>query len=189
MTEKFITYEMFGAVGDGMADDMPAIVRAHEEANKLHLPVKAREGATYYISPKKATAYVQTSTDWTGAKIIIDDRQCEDLRAPVFELIPSEEPVALDIAVLTRGQTELPNPTGRDLYVVAENKNHADYIRKGLNQDNGHPRTDTFVLFADGRISSPISFDFDEITASEFPRKAGNADSFFGISCTACVWQ
>ena len=164
MTEKFITYEMFGAVGDGMADDMPAIVRAHEEANRLHLPVKAREGATYYISPKKATAYVQTSTDWTGAKIIIDDRQCEDLRAPVFELIPSEEPVALDIAALTRGQTELPNPTGRDLYVVAENKNHADYIRKGLNQDNGHPRTDTFVLFADGRISSPISFDFDEIT-------------------------
>ena len=41
--EEFLTYEQFGAIGDGVADDMPAIVRTHAEANRLGLPVRARE--------------------------------------------------------------------------------------------------------------------------------------------------
>ena len=36
---EFITYEMFGAVGDGVTDDMPAIAKAHEEANQCNKPV------------------------------------------------------------------------------------------------------------------------------------------------------
>lgn len=39
--EEFLTYEQFGAIGDGVADDMPAIVRTHAEANRLGLPVRA----------------------------------------------------------------------------------------------------------------------------------------------------
>ncbi len=163
--DQFITYEMFGAVGDGNHDDMPAIVQAHEEANRLNLPVKAREGAVYYISPLDRTAVVKTCVDWTGAKFTIDDRQCENIHAPIFHVLTDEQSLPLDIATLHRGQAELSNPHGCDLYVIVENANHADYIRKGLNQDNGHPRTDTFILYADGRISSPISFDFDEITS------------------------
>ena len=31
--EKFVTYEQFGAIGDGIADDLAAIVKAHEFAN------------------------------------------------------------------------------------------------------------------------------------------------------------
>lgn len=162
---QYITYEQFGAAGDGRTDDMPAIVRAHEEANRQKLPVKAKEGAVYYISPKEATAVVQTSTDWTGAKFIIDDVDCEYNKASVFFIPSGEEPVDLKIKSLVRGQTELNNPFGTDLYVIVENENHADYIRKGLNQNNGHARTDTFVLFADGRISSPVAFDFDEVTS------------------------
>ena len=50
---EFITYEAFGAIGDGVTDDMPAIAKAHAEANRLGLPVKAKEGAVYYISPKE----------------------------------------------------------------------------------------------------------------------------------------
>lgn len=46
---EYITYEMFGAVGDGVTDDLPAIVKAHAEANAKSLPVKAKEGATYYL--------------------------------------------------------------------------------------------------------------------------------------------
>ena len=63
----FLTYEQFGAAGDGITDDMPAIVRTHAEANRLGLPVRARAGARYYISPKAATAEIRTCTDWTGA--------------------------------------------------------------------------------------------------------------------------
>jgi len=165
--KKYITYEMFGAIGDGRTDDMPAIVCAHEEANRQKLPVKAREGASYYISPKSATAVIMTDTDWTGAKFIIDDVNCEDYKASCFTVRSEEQPVDFSIRSLVRGQTHLDNPTGRDLYLVVENANHADYIRKGLNQNNGHARTDTFVLFADGRISSPVAFDFDEVTSVE----------------------
>lgn len=162
---EFITYEMFGAVGDGVADDMPAIAAAHEEANKQKLPVKAKEGAVYYISPKDCTAQIQTSTDWTGAKFIIDDRDCEKHTNSVFLVCSALEPVALEITSLTRGQTSIPNPTGQDLYVVVRNANHKDYIRKGLNQNNGTARTDNFILRTDGTMPSPISFDFEEVTS------------------------
>lgn len=162
---QYVTYEMFGAVGDGRTDDMPAIVRAHDEANRLKLPVRAREGAVYYISPKDATATIQTSTDWTGAKFIFDDVACENFKSPIFQLPPCEEPVDLPVKSLVRGQTKLDNPFGRDLYVLVQNENHADYIRKGLNQNNGHPRTDAFILLADGSLTSPIAFDFDEVTS------------------------
>ena len=136
-----MTYEMFGAVGDGVHDDMPAIVKAHDEANRLGLPVKAKAGATYYISPKNVTAVVRTSADWTGAKFIIDDRDCENRSAAVFSVQSAEEPVSLAVSSLTRGQTALDNPHGRDLYVIVKNRNHLDYIRFGPNQNNGTPRT------------------------------------------------
>jgi len=162
---EFITYEMFGAAGNGVTDDMPAIVRAHEEANRLSLPVKAKAGAIYYISPKKYTAIIQTSADWTGAKFIIDDRECESRNAALFMVTTRETPVKLEISALHRGQTELDNPYGKELYVVLRNDNHMDYIRKGLNQNNGTARTDNFILRADGTIPSPVSFDFDEVTS------------------------
>ena len=47
-----VRYAKFGAVGDGVTDDIEAIVRAHEFANQHRLPVKADEGATYYIGGK-----------------------------------------------------------------------------------------------------------------------------------------
>lgn len=161
----YITYEMFGAAGNGIADDMPAIVKAHDEANRLQLPVKAKAGATYYISSRKETAIVQTSTDWSGAKFIIDDVNCQCITAPVFHVASALEPLPLNVRSMTYGQTRLEHPFGCDMHVVVQNEHHMDYIRKGLNQNNGHPRTDVFVLHADGTLSSPLSFDFDEITS------------------------
>ncbi len=162
---RFLTYEMFGAAGDGVTDDLPAIAETHREANRQQLPVKAREGAVYYLSPKALTAPVETDTDWTGARFIIDDVNCEGSTAPVFHVRSPKEPLPLQVASMVYGQSTLENPFGCDLFVAVENQNHRDYIRKGLNQDNGHTRTDVFVLGADGRLSSPLSFDFEEITS------------------------
>lgn len=162
--KEYLTYAEFGAVGDGVHDDMPAITAAHIEAGRLGLPVKAAEGAVYYISPKNLTAEVTTSADWTGARFIIDDRDCENIRAPIFRVSSVSQPVDLKITSLYRGQTELDNPFGEPLYVVVKNRNHLDYIRFGPNQNNGTARTDNFVLSADGILSSPVSFDFDEVT-------------------------
>ena len=165
---EYITYEMFGAKGDGATDDMPAIVRAHAEANMRNVPVKAAAGACYYISPKAAAAVVMTDTDWTGAKFIIDDRGCEEIEAPVFEIAPSEPEFDFDICPekLEYGQTYMENPFGRDFFMVVENEDHRDFIRRGLNQNNGHPRTDCFVLKKDGSLSSPCSYDFERVTSA-----------------------
>ena len=37
--KEFVTYEQFGAVGDGKSDDQKAIVAAHAAANEKGLPV------------------------------------------------------------------------------------------------------------------------------------------------------
>jgi FHS family L-fucose permease-like MFS transporter len=46
---KVVTYEEFGAKGDGRTDDRSAIVRAHAAANERGARVRAKDGATYYL--------------------------------------------------------------------------------------------------------------------------------------------
>ena len=87
VNEKFVSYEDFGAVGDGEHDDMPAIVAAHAHANKTGLPVKAKDGATYYIGGGDLTAVIMTDTDFGTAKFIIDDRRLDNVKANVFHII------------------------------------------------------------------------------------------------------
>ena len=161
----YITYEQFGAVGDGRADDMDAIINAHEEANRLGLPVRAKEGAAYYIAPKAKTAVIETDTDWSGASVIIDDVGLDDIHKPVFDVPPKWEEAALPLKTLKAGQTRIENPSGRELLIFVENENHKDYIRFGANQNNGHSRTDVLLAAPDGSLSTPVSFDFDEITS------------------------
>ena len=170
----YLTYEQFGAVGDGHTDDMPAVIRTHEEANRLGLPVRGREGAAYYIAPVARFAVIRTDTDWTGASFIIDDRALDDFRPPVFDVPPEEEAVPFPLSSLKAGQDFIENPTGREQFVRVYNDEHRDYIRLGANQDNGHSRTDAFLVGPDGRLPSPVSFDFEKITrsfASPIPEK------------------
>ena len=163
--ENFIRYESFSAVGDGRHDDMPAVAAAHEEANRLGLPVCAREGAVYYIAPKAATAVIRTDTVWTGASFLIDDRDLDDFRSPIFDVPPAEEEVPFSVERLREGQTELENLTGRELFVSVRNDEHRDFIRFGGNQNNGTARRDSFLVRPDGSLPSPIAFDFDKVTA------------------------
>ena len=66
---RFITYEKYGAKGDGVTDDMPAIVAAHAAANKMGLPVRAKAGKTYFIGKAPLTAEIRTDTDFGKACI------------------------------------------------------------------------------------------------------------------------
>ena len=96
---KYVTYEQFGAKGDGKTDDYEAIVKAHEYANANKLPVKAKSGATYYVckmNPKNPQgALIKTDTDWTGAKFIIDDSKLSlgtgETKCFLFSIVPSIE--------------------------------------------------------------------------------------------------
>ena len=80
MEKKYVTYEEFGAKGDGKTDDYAAICKAHSYANENGLPVKANGNATYYIcSPivdgERRSATIRTDVDWGTAKFIIDDSE------------------------------------------------------------------------------------------------------------------
>lgn len=79
MTEKkFVTYEEFGAAGDGVTNDFRAMKAAHDFANEKGFTVKAAAGKTYYISDTRIDGSVEsvkirTDVIWSGAEFIIDD--------------------------------------------------------------------------------------------------------------------
>ena len=80
--KKYVTCDDFGAVGDGVTEDFPAIKAAHDYANEHGLPVIADGSKTYYISETRINGKVEiitikTDVDWNGAKIIIDDTELD----------------------------------------------------------------------------------------------------------------
>src|SRR5690606_16821248 len=107
MTDSVVTYEAFGAVGDGVADDLAAICAAHAYANQHGLPVRSRPDATYHLGSRALTAVIATDTDWNTSRFIIDDTQVENHRAPLFEVRSLLGPETLQIDRLARDQRQL----------------------------------------------------------------------------------
>ena len=162
-----VRYAKFGAVGDGVTDDLEAIVRAHEFANQHGLPVKADAGATYYIGGKNQTAVIQTDTDWGTAKFIIDDTAVLNRNANIFNVQSSLKPFTLaGISSLKRNQSKIAASLPGPCVISVWNDRIKHFIRFGLNQNNGSPQTDTFIADQAGRVdaNTPIIWDFDQIT-------------------------
>lgn len=165
MEETFVTYEAFGAVGDGKQDDSRAIQKAHAYANEHRLPVRGKEGAVYYMGGRTLTAEIQTDTDWSGATFILDDREAENVKKPVFLVTSRLQAYDLDISSFQKDQKQLGRTLPTDCFVTIEDVNHRKYIRFGLNVDNGTEQTDCFVVRKDGTIENPIIWDFPEVTS------------------------
>jgi len=68
-----VTYEAFGAVGDGVTDDLLAIRDAHIYANEHGQRVQSNPNATYHLGRRALTAIIATDTDWGTSRFIIDD--------------------------------------------------------------------------------------------------------------------
>ncbi|MEM7537702.1 MAG: hypothetical protein AAF639_36365 [Chloroflexota bacterium] len=165
--DNFVTYEAFGAVGDGVADDLPAICEAHAYANAHNLPVKAQHNATYHLGRQALTAVIATDTDWNTARFTIDDTVVDDHTAPLFKVCSLLEPETLDITQLTRDQTQIDVRPAHDCHVLVESVQRMLYIRRGLNQNKGVPQNDCFILRRDGSIEGAIDWDYDTITRIE----------------------
>ncbi len=155
-----INYEAFGAVGDGVADDLPAIVKAHAFANAHGLSVKTKAGATYHLGRRALTVIIATDTDWGTSRFIIDDTDAENHRVSLFSVQSLLEPVTLTIPRLTRDQRHLDVLPPRDCWVRVENSHKRRYIREGLNQNDGSAQRDCFILRRDGSIEGDIDWDY-----------------------------
>ena len=165
--DGFVRYSNFGAKGDGKTDDIIHIAAAHEIANNHGLSVKADEGATYYIGGTNRTAIIKTNTDFGTAAFIIDDTEVEDRRSPIFKVSSNLEPFSpKGISSLKRNQKKIDVSLPSACLVTVTNSNVRRYIRYGLNQNNGSPQTDIFVVDKNGKVdmNAPIIWDFEQVT-------------------------
>lgn len=162
-----VHYKDFGAKGDGKTDDMEAIAATHAFANANGLTVKADDGATYYISGKERIAEVMTDTDFGKAAFLIDDTEVDNHNAPVFLVSSGLKPFKpAGISSLKRNQQKIDLQLPAKCLITVTNANVKQYIRFGLNQNNGSPQTDIFVVDPSGKVdmNAPIIWDFDQIT-------------------------
>lgn len=166
----YVTYEDFGAVGDGKTDDFDAIVKTHEYANENGLDVYANETATYYIGGANKTASIMTDTDWSTARFIIDDTAVENRSAWIFNIAPSMTSVNItdDVSPLKIDEINIGTTLDSKSLVVITDSNVKRYIRKGANQNSGSNQSDVLLVDENGNISpdTPLIWDFDNITSA-----------------------
>jgi hypothetical protein len=162
-----VNYEAFGAQGDGVTDDLPAICRAHDHANTHGLGVRTRPDAAYAIGGQPLTAVIATDTDWNTSRFTIDDTRVENHKASIFAVRSQLQPEEIRIDRLTRDQKQVDARPKRDCHVLVEKDDRRLYIRRGLNQNRGVPQQDCFVLRRDGSVASPIDWEYDRITRIE----------------------
>ena len=170
----FVTYEDFGATGDGKTDDFDAIIKTHEYSNANGLKVFANETATYYISGADKTAYIMTDTDWSTAEFIIDDTKVENRSSWIFNVAPSKSGINITdkVSPLKSDAQNLGTTLESKSMVVLTDSNVKRYIRKGANQNSGSNQTDVILVDENGNISpdTPLIWDFDSVTsASAYP--------------------
>lgn len=165
-----VSYEDFGAKGDGKTNDFQALADAHAYANEHDLPVRANDEATYYIGGQDLTIHIETNTNFGQARFVIDDTELENIKAHVFEVRSKLASFEIkDVQSLERHQprieTKLPGPC----VVIVTDHNVKRFIRRGLNQNRGSSQTDVFLVDAQGNVDpkTPIIWDFDQITSMQ----------------------
>ena len=166
---KPITYEAFGAVGDGRTDDRRAIMAAHAAANEKRLPVRAKDGATYYMGCGGGTAIIRTDVDFGTATFIIDDTHVAgpNIRSPAFSIESDESTFAVTgLVKLVQGQKSLGvRLPKRCLLKLVDNKVKR-FIRWGRNQNNGVAQQEMIIADREGCVdpATPLVWDFDHVT-------------------------
>ena len=158
MKSLFVSYEQFGAVGDGAHDDFDAIVACHDYANENGIPVKATDGKTYYIGGKAQHATIKTDVDFGEAKFIVDDRAVENRTEPIFVVDTDYKEFPVDIKSLKKTDKKVDFPHEGRVLVTVTDANHNIFIREGLNMNNGVAQHELFVVDEDGNIKTTLIF-------------------------------
>ena len=177
MEKAYVSYADFGAVGNGKADDMAAICKAHEYANEKGLPVRAEDGAHYYIGGRDMTAVIRTDTDWGTARFTLDDRALENRNQTIFLIPSSYERYPVCIDTLSTNQKQVPLSFEREVLLTVKDADCKIYRRKGVNASSGVSKNDTILVDKNGSIKNGINWDFDHITEA-FVRPIDEAPLF-----------
>ena len=169
-----VTYEDYGAVGDGVTDDSDAIRAAHEAANECGLPVLGRSDATYYIGAINKTIRIQTDTDWNGASFVFDDHTIRwddsTLRGiHVFTVAADQGSKKVTIPegyTLSKGQTNVGMTFDAPCMLKIVNSNDKIYIRYGVNANDGANRYELILVDENGNVdpTTPIQYDYTTVT-------------------------
>lgn len=175
---SIITYEEYGAKGDGKSDDTKAIRNAHNAANSGGQKVVAKEGATYYIKNCYTTIPVRGDVDWKNAKFTIDDNFSGVTINAIFEIAPSYEQISIsstDEISSIFGGTAVNKDTitklnwskyGYSALVIPTNNNKRQYIRFGENSGS-MLQSELIRVDENGNISeyTPFLFDYETVTS------------------------
>ncbi len=179
---RYFTYEQFGAVGDGAADDYEAMKAAHDAANKCGRPVIGRAGASYNVGAHAAPIKIKTDTDWTDVTIIIDDSELLPVGGVFYSSVFSVESSNIEVvhdsyselmkAVVAAGgisrETEkIPYDFGHDAMLIVNDDSHKVYIRYGGNANGGSAQSELVIVDKDGNIdgSTPFLLDYSNISS------------------------
>ncbi len=166
-SKGFISYGDVGAAGDGKSDDINFIIATHHIANKYGLAVRANIGAKYFIGGKGKSAIIKTNTNFLNSTFIIDDTKVENREASIFSVESNLNPISIyGVNRIKKNQDKININLKTSCLITVSDSNIRNYIRYGLNQNNGKPQTDIFIVDQNGKIdrSSPIIWDFNDIT-------------------------
>ena len=168
-----LSYEDYGAIGDGVSDDSDAIRNTHMAANVFGLPIVAKSDATYYIGKIDETITVKTDTNWNGAEFILDDSQIKwndktHREIWVFTIASDVESYTVSVPAnfkITKGQTNigLTFPENCMLRIESESADERIYYRTGPNANNGTNKREMILVNASGDVdpSTPIQYDYN----------------------------
>ena len=158
-----VTYEQFGAVGNGVHDDFLAIKAAHEYANAGGQRVEGRSGASYFIgSDFTESIPVKTDVNFGGAVFFIDDMGIAAYKNRLLPLFVIEgETTSLSVSVLEasfgtlrirRGDTNIPWLAGKfegEKMVIVTS---AEQEFLTYNSSVPSYRTEAFIVDGNGNI-------------------------------------
>ena len=188
-----VYYKDFGAVGDGRTDDSEAIRACHVYANQAGHVVHADNHATYYLGPMTSAITIKTNVNWGNAKFTIDDRNIAPddgevvngknvlyRSVDIFKVARDYSSVTLtasnNATIKAINQSgginaatieKLDLGLGYPAMLLVNNANHTNYIRYGVNANDGSSQQEIVVIDAEGNIdpTTKIMFDYEQITS------------------------
>lgn len=170
--KDFVTYEDYGAIGDGVTDDYLAIYNAHTYANSNNLKIKTNDKAIYMLKSISKPIPIKTDVDWGCSKFIINDKNLsiDTAKINVFEVVSEYNPIDISISSLNKNTTYLEEIKDYDGLIIIENSNKKQFIRRGVNSDEGKPQTE-IIRCSKGMLKDDILWDYEVVTKCQLYKK------------------